>query len=304
MKAYSLDLRMRVVDFVEAGNSRHAAAAHFGVSVSFVVKLAAAFRSTGSYAPKPEGGWRYSKLDPHRAFLERRVAANLPRLVCGSIKPRSRAGTGEMAIAIKKSLLASEQDRPDVAAARREWVTRRQPRMRLEAHRLVFVDETGTTTKMVRTRGRCAKSQRLKGQAPFGHWKIQTFIAGLRRGALTAPFVVDQPMNRRIFDIWVRTQLAPTLSKGDVVILDNLAAHKSAAAEQAIRERGAWLLFLPAYSPDLNPIEMAFSKLKAHLRARAARTIDDLWQAIGDICDLFQPEECRNFFNAAGYGFT
>jgi transposase len=173
--------------------------------------------------------------------------------------------------------------------------------MRLEAHRLVFVDETGTTTKMVRTRGRCAKSQRLKGQAPFGHWKTQTFIAGLRRGALTAPFVVDQPMNRRIFDTWVRTQLVPTLSKGDVVILDNLAAHKSAAAERAVRERGAWLLFLPPYSPDLNPIEMAFSKLKAHLRARAARTVDELWQAIGDICALFKPEECRNFFNAAAY---
>lgn len=176
--------------------------------------------------------------------------------------------------------------------------------MRREAHRLVFVDETGTTTKMVRIRGRCAKGQRLKGQAPFGHWKTQTFIAGLRRNGLTAPFVVDQPMNRRIFETWVQTQLAPTLSKGDVVILDNLAAHKSPAAEQAVRERGAWLLFLPAYSPDLNPIEMAFSKLKAHLRARAARTIDDLWQAIGDICDLFHPDECLNYFNAAGYGLT
>src|SRR5271163_3050549 len=175
-----------------------------------------------------------------------------------------------MTIAIKKSLLASEQDRPDVAAARRESVTKRQPRMRLEAHRLVFVGETGTTTKMVRTRGRCAKSQRLKGQAPFGHWKIQTFIAGLRQRGLTAPFVVDQPMNRCIFDVWVRTQLAPTLSKGDVVILDNLPAHKSHAAEEAIRAKGAWLVFLPAYSPDLNPIEMAFSKLKAHLRARNA----------------------------------
>jgi transposase len=150
--------------------------------------------------------------------------------------------------------------------------------------------------------GRCAKSQRLKGKAPFGHWKTQTFIAGLRRNGLTAPFVVDQPMNRRIFETWVQTQLAPTLSKGDVVILDNLAVHKSSAAEQAIRERGAWLLFLPAYSPDLNPIEMAFSKLKAHLRARAARTIDELWQAIGDICNLFEPDECRNYFNAAGYG--
>ena len=111
-------------------------------------------------------------------------------------------------------------------------------------------------------------------------------------------------MNRLIFESWVQTQLAPTLSRGDVVILDNLAAHKSPAAEQAIRARGAWLLFLPAYSADLNPIEMAFSKLKAHLRARAARTIDDLWQAIGDICNLFQPDECRNYFNAAGYGLT
>lgn len=191
-----------------------------------------------------------------------------------------------------------------MAAARREWTAKRQPLMRRESHRLVFVDETGTTTKMVRTRGRCAKSQRLKGQAPFGHWKTQTFIAGLRRNGLTAPFVVDQPMNRRIFETWVQTQLAPTLSRGDVVILDNLAAHKSPAAEQAIRATGAWLLFLPAYSPDLNPIEMAFSKLKAHLRARAARTIDDLWQAIGDICDLFQPDECQNYFNAAGYGLT
>lgn len=154
---------------------------------------------------------------------------------------------------------------------------------------------------MVRLRGRCPRGRRLKAKAPFGHWKTQTFIAGLRCYGLTAPFVVDQPMNRRIFEIYVETQLAPTLSKGDVVILDNLAAHKSPAAEKAIKERGAWILFLPAYSPDLNPIEMAFSKLKAHLRARAVRTLDALWKAIGDICDLFDPQECRNYFTAAGY---
>jgi transposase len=176
--------------------------------------------------------------------------------------------------------------------------------MRREPHRLVFVDETGTNTKMTRLRGRCLKGRRLRGKAPFGHWKIQTFIAGLRRDGLTAPFVVDQPMNRRIFDTWVQTQLAPTLTKGDVVILDNLSAHKSQAAKRAIRARGAWLLFLPPYSPDLNPIEMAFSKLKAHLRAKAARTIDDLWKAIGDICSLYHPSECLNFFKAAGYDHT
>lgn len=176
--------------------------------------------------------------------------------------------------------------------------------MRLEPHRLVFIDETGTNTKMTRLRGRCPRGQRLRSKAPFGHWKTQTFIAGLRCHGLTAPFVVDAPMNRCIFEAYVETQLAPTLSKGDVVILDNLPAHKSPAAEKAIRARGAWILFLPPYSPDLNPIEMAFAKLKAYLRARAVRTIDALWKAIGDICGLFDPIECRNYFAAAGYGFT
>jgi transposase len=145
--------------------------------------------------------------------------------------------------------------------------------MRLEPHRLVFVDETGTTTKMTRRRGRCRKGQRLLSKAPFGHWKTQTFIAGQRCDGLTAPFVIDAPMDRRIFETYTETLLAPTLRPGDIVISDNLPPHKSAAAEQAIRARGAWLLFLPPYSPDLNPIEMAFAKLKALLRAKAIRTI-------------------------------
>jgi transposase len=176
--------------------------------------------------------------------------------------------------------------------------------MRLEPERLVFIDETGTTTKMTRLRGRGLKGRRLRSKAPFGHWKTQTFVAGLRCHGLTAPFVIDRPMNRRIFEAYVETQLAPTLGNGDVVIMDNLAAHKSSAVEKAIRAKGAWLLFLPPYSPDLNPIEMAFAKLKAHLRTRAIRTIDALWRAIGDICDLFSPQECSNYFSAAGYGLT
>jgi transposase len=168
-------------------------------------------------------------------------------------------------------------------------------------HRLVFIDETGTTTKMTRLRGRAPRGKRLRAAAPFGHWKTETFIAGLRQDGLVAPFVIDRPMNRKIFEAYVQTQLAPTLAAGDVVIADNLSAHKSPIAAQAIQDRGAWLLFLPPYSPDLNPIEMAFAKLKAHLRKRAARTIEDLWQAIGQICDLYEPEECLNYFNAAGY---
>ncbi|WP_280952076.1 IS630 family transposase [Sinorhizobium sp. BJ1] len=312
-KAYSLDLRERIARFVDGGRSRHAAAAHFGVSVSFVVKLMAAWRATGSLAAKPGGGWRYSKLDPHRDFLMRRVREKdditMPELAA----ELAERGTVVAPSSISRWLIrngyrfkknaagASEQDRPDIAKARDEWVAKRQPRMRREPHRLVFLDETGTTTKMTRLRGRCLKGQRLRSKAPFGHWKTQTFIAGLRCYGLTAPFVVDRPMNRRIFETYVETQLAPTLSPGDVVILDNLAAHKSPKAEAAIRARGAWMLFLPPYSPDLNPIEMAFAKLKAHLRARAIRTIDGLWQAIGDICSLFSTTECRNYFKAAGY---
>lgn len=175
--------------------------------------------------------------------------------------------------------------------------------MRREAHRLIFIDETGTTTKMARLRGRARRGERLKADAPFGHWRTQTFIAGLRMSELVAPFVLDGPMNRRAFETYVETQLAPTLRKGDVVILDNLAAHKSVKAEEALRRRGAWFLFLPPYSPDLSPIEMAFSKLKAHLRAAQARTIDDLWRAIGNIYDLYSPTECRNYFAAAGYAY-
>jgi transposase len=201
-------------------------------------------------------------------------------------------------------LLAAEQDRPDIKAAREEWATVRPPRMRLEPHRLVFLDETGTSTKMTRPRGRCPKGQRLRAKAPFGHWMTQTFIAGLRCDKLTAPFVINAPMDRSIFETYVEKELAPTLAEGDVVIMDNLPAHKSKAAEDAITARGAWVLFLPPYSPDLNPIEMAFAKLKAHLRARAVRTIGALWQEIGRICDLFDPQECQNYFTAAGYGFS
>ena len=185
--------------------------------------------------------------------------------------------------------------------ARYDWKTHRQPRLREEADRLVFLDETGTTTKMTRRRGRARVGARLRARAPFGHWGTQTFIAGLRCDGLTAPWVIDKPMTRAIFEAYVETQLAPTLKPGDVVILDNLASHKSEKAQAILKQRGAWFLFLPPYSPDLNPIEMAFAKLKAHLRRIGARTIEALWQAVGDICDLYSPLECSNYLRAAGY---
>jgi transposase len=173
--------------------------------------------------------------------------------------------------------------------------------MRRELGRLVFLDETATTTKMTRLRGRAKRGVRLRARAPFGHWRTQTFIAALRCDRLTAPWVIDRPMNRTAFETYVETQLAPTLEPGDIVILDNLSSHKSERAKAILKERGAWFLFLPPYSPDLNPIEMAFAKLKAHLRRIGARTIDALWQAVGDICELYPPDECWNYLKAAGY---
>lgn len=153
---------------------------------------------------------------------------------------------------------------------------------------------------MVRLRGRAKDGKRLKGSAPFGHWVSQTFIAGLKCNGLVAPWVIEGAMDRAAFDTYIEKVLAPTLAKGDVVILDNLPVHKSAKAAQCLKERGAWFLFLPPYSPDLNPIEMAFSKLKALLRKAAARTFDDLFTALGNICNQFPEIECWNFFKAAG----
>lgn len=196
--------------------------------------------------------------------------------------------------------MATERGRADVVARRRDWFKNRQPVIAAAPARVVFIDETSVNTKMVRLRGRARDGQRLKGSAPFGHWVSQTFIAGLRCNGITAPWVVDGAMDRPAFDTYIEHVLAPTLNKGDVVILDNLVVHKSPKAAQALKARGAWFLFLPPYSPDLNPIEMAFSKLKALLRKAQARNFDDLFKALGDICAQFSETECWNFFKAAG----
>ncbi len=173
--------------------------------------------------------------------------------------------------------------------------------MRAEPYRLVFIDETAVKTNLTRLRGRSFRGERLYGTAPFGKWGTQTFIAGLTHNALIAPWVISGAMDGSAFETYIETQLAPALDPGTVVILDNLSTHKSHRAAQALRARGCWFLFLPPYSPDLNPIEMAFSKLKAHLRRVGARTFDALFDALSDICDLFDPDQCWDFLKAAGY---
>lgn len=168
---------------------------------------------------------------------------------------------------------------------------------------LVFLDETGATTNMARRYGWSPKGERLIDAAPFGHWRTTTFIAGLRSTGIIAPMVLDAPMTGETFRAYVEQFLAPTLSPGDVVVLDNLPAHKVAGIREALTAVGASILYLPPYSPDLNPIEQLFAKLKTLLRKAAARTRDALWDTIGRLLPAFSPTECRNYIENSGYAF-
>ena len=181
---------------------------------------------------------------------------------------------------------------------REEWF---DGQLDLDPDKLVFIDETWASTNMARRYGRCRRGERLRAGIPFGHWKTTTFFAGLRRSGMVAPWVLDGPMNGDAFTTYVTRVLVPELGRGDVVVMDNLSSHKAPAVRAAIESVGATLLFLPPYSPDFNPIEQAFSKLKAHLRKAAERTIHGLWNAIGRIIDLYSPQECANYFAACGY---
>ena len=165
----------------------------------------------------------------------------------------------------------------------------------------MFIDETGASTKMTRLRGRSQRGQRCRAAVPHGHWKTTTFTGALRLGGMTAPMVLDGPMNRVAFQAYIDQVLVPTLRRGDIVVMDNLPAHKGSDVRRAIEAKGAELRYLPPYSPDFNPIENAFSKLKAFLRKTAARTIDDLWDAIRDAIPIFTPQDCAGYFTAAGY---
>jgi len=185
-----------------------------------------------------------------------------------------------------------------VQAARREWIDS-QPT--LDVTKLVFLDETGASTNMTRTRGRTPKGARCVASVPHGHWKTTTVIAGLRYNDITAPMVLDGPMDGEAFLVYVRTFLCPTLHPGDIVIADNVRSHKVAGVRDAIEVAGATLRDLPPYSPDLNPIEKLFSKLKTLLRKAAKRSVDALWNEIGQLLHRFSPEECTNYFQSSGY---
>jgi transposase len=185
-----------------------------------------------------------------------------------------------------------------VARRRAQW---KKHQGRLEARRLVFIDETWAKTNMTRTHGRCARGARLVAKAPHGRWRTLTFLAALRCDRIEAPCVIDGPINGASFLAYVEQVLVPTLNPGDVVIMDNLGSHKRQAIRRAIRAAGAKLFFLPPYSPDLNPIEQVFAKLKTLLRKAAERTVEDTWKRIGILLEAFTANECANYIANAGY---
>ena len=188
-----------------------------------------------------------------------------------------------------------------MARKRDRW---KRHQSRLDPRRLVFVDETWAKTNMTRSHGRSPRGQRLIGKVPHGRWTTLTFIAALRCDRIDAPFVLDGPINGEWFRAWVEQVLIPTLSPGDVVVLDNLGSHKGKAVRRAIRKAGAHLFFLPPYSPDLNPIEQVFSKLKTLLKKADERSVEATWRRIGSLLDRFSAAECSNYLRHAGYAYA
>ncbi|WP_292244188.1 IS630 family transposase, partial [Mesorhizobium sp.] len=291
-KALSVDLRSRVLKASDEGMSARQAAARFGVGVSSAIRWIARAK-IGELAPRPQGRRRASSLDAHEAFvvglIEERKDITLNEMVERLVAEQSvRISRSALSAWLrrhgwtfkKKSAHALEQDRPDILKRRRDWF---DGQLDLDPAKLVFIDETGLSTKMARLRGRAPRGERCRAGVPHGHWKTTTFTGALRLTGMTAPFVYDGAMNGNVFLAYVEQVLVPTLSEGDVVVMDNLPAHKAAGVRDAIEAAGASLLYLPPYSPDFNPIENAFAKLKALLRAKAERTIKALWDTVGAV---------------------
>lgn len=196
---------------------------------------------------------------------------------------------------------AAEQERPDVAEARARW---QLDQASLDPSKLVFIDETGASTSMARLYGRSKRGLRALGRVPWGHWKVVTFTAALRLDGIVAPFVIDKPMNGAIFVEYVRQCLVPALRPGDIVVMDNLPAHKNEQVRKLIEAAGAALRYLPPYSPDFNPIEQFFAKLKAMLRKAKERTVPDIYDRIGSLLDRYAQDEYKGYFSNSGYART
>ena len=308
-KPYSNDLRERVACSVLNGRSNRETAKLFGVSVASAVKWSQRLRRTGTAGAKPLGRKQPRLLAPEREWILGRLAS-MPDLTVRAlvVELRERGVVAshvsvwrllrDAGFSFKKTLFATEQDRPRIARRRAQW---KKYQGRIDPARLVFIDETWTKTNMTPIRGWSPRGHKLVAKAPQGKWRTLTLIAALRYDRIDAPCVFDGPVNGVSFLAYIEQFLLPTLKPGDVVIMDNLGSHKSQAVRQAIRTAGAKLLFLPPYSPDLNPIEQVFAKLKLLLRKAKQRSPETLWARAGKLLDCFTKQERRNYLRNAGY---
>ena len=304
---YSEDLRERAMARADAGETVRSIATALRISPSCVSKWRKLRRETGSLKPGKMNGHKKRTLSGANAdWLRQRIRSGpftlrklTAELAARGVKTDPRAVwvfVHAEGLSFKKTNRPAEQDRPDIARRRQRWKARQG---KIDAARLVFVDETWVKTNMAPLRGWGPRSRRLQATVPYGHWKTMTFVAALCR--ISAPWIIDGPINGELFTIYAEQVLAPILAKGDIVILDNLGSHKGRAARNAIRGRGARLIFLPPYSPDLNPIEQVFAKLKHLLRAAQPREVEATWRKVGELLDLFSPDECANYLRNSGY---
>jgi transposase len=310
-RAYSQDLRDRVIEARERGTSARKAAARFEVAASTAIKWLERLRDSGERSARRQGRRPGSKLDPHGDVLLAAVEAE-PDSTLEELRRRLAEERGVRASIStiwtfldrhdltfkKKSTHAAEQNRPDVREEREGWF---EGQLDLEPEKLVFVDESFATTNMARRYGRAPRGVRLRAPIPHGNRHKTTLVAGLRLSGVSATQLLDGSITGERFLEYVKQVLVPTLMPGDLVVIDNLSSHKSHPVREAIEAAGARLLFLPRYSPDFNPIEKAFAKLKALLRKAAERTVRGVRQAIRRILAGITPTECANYFASAGY---
>lgn len=313
MEAYSQDLRQRIVQACdEALETRQEIADRFEVSTAFIRRLLQRRRETGSIAARPRRGGcapalRHKHLDRLRQRIRDRPDATLAELChwmaehkgpSVSVPTLCRSLRKLGLVRKKKSLHASEQETPRIRRLRRNW---RKTAATIDPHKLVFVDESGATTAMARTRGRAPAGQRVTGAVPHGHWQVMTLLGAIRLSGLAAASSILCPTDRDVFRAFVSNALAPVLRAGDVVVWDNLSPHKATGVAEAVEQAGARLLPLPPYSPDFSPIEPCWSKVKEHLRTAAARTPEHLGEAATQAFAEITPQDACGWFKHCGY---
>ncbi len=304
MRAYSIDFRQRIVAATQAGeHSLRALAELFAVNLSTIVRLLQRFRTTGSVQPKPHAGGPHPKLDAKATARLLEAVRQQPDATLAEL--RERLGVDCSIVTIfrtlkrngitrkKKTRFAEERDSPRVQEQRRAFC---QEMATVDANHVVFIDETGATTAMSRTYGRAPANERVQATAP-GAWKNVTLISGMRQSGVIAPIALPGATDRQVFETYVEQALVPEIQAGDVVVWDNLAAHNSAAAIAAIEAVGARVMPLPAYSPDLTPIEEMFSKIKEALRSIAARTVDGVIDAMGQVLNQITLHDILGWFH-------